>query len=40
MNPKALAAYMNNEAYVPKSDKNLGTKRLVERVGEVLRARC
>lgn len=37
INPKALAAYMNNEAYVPKSDKNLGTKRLVERVGEVLR---
>lgn len=35
--PKALAAYMNNEPYVPVSDKNLSTKRLVARVGEVLR---
>ena len=35
--PKALAAYMNNEAYVPASDKNLSTKRLVERIGEVLK---
>ena len=37
INPKALAAYMNNEAYVPASDKNLSTKRLVERIGEVLK---
>ena len=34
--PKALAAYMNNEPYVPVSDKNLSTKRLLARVGEVL----
>lgn len=37
ISPKALAAYMNNEAYVTASDKNLSTKRLVARVGEVLR---
>ena len=35
--PKALAAYMNNEAYVTASDKNLSTKRLVERIGEVIK---
>lgn len=34
---KALAAYMNNEAYVTASDKNLSTKRLVERIGEVIK---
>lgn len=35
--PKALAAYMNNEPYVPVSDKNLSTKSFVARVGEVLK---
>ena len=34
--PKALAAYMNNEAYVPASDKNLSTKKLMKRIGEVM----
>ena len=37
INPKALSAYMNNEVYAPAPDKNLSTKRLVERIGEVLR---
>ena len=37
ISPKALAAYMNNEAYVTASDKNLSTKRLVERIGEVIK---
>ena len=36
INPKALSAYMNNEVYAPAPDKNLSTKRLVERIGEVL----
>lgn len=37
INPKALAAYMNNEVYTPASDKNLSTKKLVERIREVLK---
>lgn len=36
ISPKALSAYMNNEPYVPVSDKNLSTKKLVERVAEVM----
>ena len=37
INPKALSAYMNNVAYVPASDKNLCTRKLVERVAGVIR---
>ena len=37
INPKALSAYMNNVAYIPVSDKNLCTRKLVERVAGVIR---
>ena len=37
INPKALAAYMNNEAFVPESDTNLCTRKLVQRMGEILK---
>ena len=37
INPKALAAYMNDEPYVPVSDKNLSTAKLIERVAEVMK---
>ena len=37
INPKALAAYMNDEPYVPISDKNLATGKLIERVAEVMK---
>jgi hypothetical protein len=36
INPKALAAYMNNRAFVPESDKNLCTRKLVQRMGEIM----
>ena len=36
INPKALAAYMNNKAFVPESDKNLCTRKLVQRMGEIM----
>ena len=37
INPKALAAYMNDKPYVPVSDKNLSTGKLIERVAEVMK---